>query len=143
MLHPEYPTVEGKYQMTRQWSVVLPGAFNRRFEDGNLVIWRPGFTIWVAVWGNDHNQSAPSRLGRIKADAAKQAFDIEEEQGTQPLRFSYRLKETADDKRCPAFYGFAVGQDGHVQIAFYFDDEADLVAAKEILRSLREEQVLH
>jgi hypothetical protein len=71
---------------------VLPGPFNRRFEDGNLVPWHPGFTItiWVAVWGNNHNQSAASRLGDIKKEVSEQAFDIDEEQGTTSLRFSYR-----------------------------------------------------
>jgi hypothetical protein len=142
VLHPGYPTVEGKYQMTREWSVLLPGPFNRRLEDGNLVLWCPGLTIWAAVWRNDHNKSAASRLGDIKAEVSEQAFDLEDEQDTKSLRFSYRLTESAD-RRCPSFYGFVVGQEGHVQLAFYFDDEADLAAAKEILRSLCEEQVLH
>jgi hypothetical protein len=139
-VHPEFPTVEEKYQMTRQWSVILPTQFNRRIERGNLVLWRPGFTIWVAVWGNNHNKSATSRLDDIKADVSKDAFDIQEEQGTNALRLSYRLKESVDDKRCPAFYGFVVGRDGHVQIAFYFDDESDLDAAKHILQSLDEKE---
>jgi hypothetical protein len=142
VLHPEFRIVEGKYQMTKEWSVVLPGRFNRRFEDDNLVLWRPGFTIWIAVWGNDHNQSPTWRLSRIKADISKEAFDVEEAHGTTALRFSYRLKESGEDKRRPAYYGFAVGQNGHVQMAIYFDDEASLDAAKHILQSLNEEKVL-
>lgn len=43
MLHPEFPVVVGRYQMTPDWAVTLPRPFNRRTEDGSLVFWRPGF----------------------------------------------------------------------------------------------------
>jgi hypothetical protein len=49
-LHPDYPTVEGTLSLTYSWSLVLPEKFNRRLDDGDLVIWRPGFTIRTAVW---------------------------------------------------------------------------------------------
>ena len=49
MLNPQFPIVEGRYQMTGEWSIALPGQFNRRIENQDLVIWRPGFTIWLAI----------------------------------------------------------------------------------------------
>lgn len=61
-LHPGFPVVQDTYQMTKEWSVTLPGRFNRRIEDGSLVLWRPGFTIWTSVWGNDKKESAEKRL---------------------------------------------------------------------------------
>jgi hypothetical protein len=57
LLHPKFPIVEGHYQLTEEWSVDLPEAFNRRIEEGQMVIWRSGFTIWMAIWNNDKNQS--------------------------------------------------------------------------------------
>lgn len=93
MLHPDFPVVEGRYQMTKEWSVTLPGKFNRRIEDGDLVIWRPGMTMWVAVWGNDKNENKESRLKRMRADISPQAFDVETSNTSNVLRLSYRLKE--------------------------------------------------
>ena len=29
MLHPDFPVVEGTFKMTNEWSVTLPGKFNR------------------------------------------------------------------------------------------------------------------
>jgi hypothetical protein len=138
VLHPDFPVVAGNYQMTKEWSIVLPDKFNRRIEEGSLVLWRPGFTMWVTVWGNDRNESAVQRLSRIKNDISKEAFDLEESKPEKIRRFSYRLKESSNDKRLPAFYCFAVGETGHVQMAIYFDKESDLKIAKKIFQSLNE-----
>lgn len=40
-LHPDFPVVEGLYRLTRDWELELPEKFNRRIEDGNMVLWRP------------------------------------------------------------------------------------------------------
>lgn len=138
MLHPKFPVVEGEYQMTKDWSITLPKKFNRRFEEGNLVIWRPGITLWIAVWGNDHGESREERLRQLRDSISADAFNVEELPGDDVLRLCYRLDEAAEDNRASAFYGFAVGFDGYVQMAVYFDQESELDLAKEIWRSLRE-----
>lgn len=138
MLHPDFPVVEGRYQMTREWSVTLPEKFNRRIEDGDLVIWRPGMTMWVAVWGNDNNESKESRLKRIQADISPQAFDVEISKTSGLLRLGYRLKEGNEQGAVPAYYCFAVGDSGHVQTAIYLDNENDVKSAQAICGSLGE-----
>jgi hypothetical protein len=49
-LHPDYPTIEGRYPLTSDWELDLPQKFNRRIEDGNMVLWRPGLTLRISVW---------------------------------------------------------------------------------------------
>ena len=49
-LHPDFPVIEGRYKMTEVWGISLDQKHNRRVEKGSLVIWRPGFTIWINVW---------------------------------------------------------------------------------------------
>jgi hypothetical protein len=137
-LHPEFPVVEGHYQMTQEWSVDLPTKFNRRFEESDLVIWKPGFTIWTTVWNNDKAESPDERLAWIKDDSSPDAFDAVAETSNGLLRYSYRLKEDSDDDRLPAFYCYAIGKAGHVQMAIYFDSPADLNTAQAIWRSLTE-----
>ena len=137
-LHPEFPVIEGRYQMTKEWSVDLPSKFNRRFEERDLVIWKPGFTIWTTAWNNDKSQSPDERLAWIRNDSTPGAFDAVTETSNGVLRYSYRLNENSDDCRLPAFYGYAIGRAGHVQMAIYFDSQDDLVAANSIWRSLTE-----
>ncbi len=137
-LHPDFPIVEGSYRMTRNWSVTLPGQFNRRIEDDDLVIWRSGLTLWIAVWGNDDDDPIAERYDWIKSDISDSAYDVEESADQGIRRLAYRLQEGAEDDRVAAFYCFAVGDSGQVQMAIYFDQESDVEIAKEIGNSLAE-----
>ena len=137
-LHPKFPVVEGRYQITKDWTVELPGQFNRRLEDESLVIWRPGFTIWTTVWNNDHDETPEQRLSWIQAESNPDAHSQETENDGGLIRYAYRLQEESDDERRPAFYCFAIGQGGHIQMAIYFDREDDLATAKRIWLSLKE-----
>lgn len=138
MLHPDFPVVEGQYQMTKEWSVSLPEKFNRRIEGGDLVIWRPGMTQWVVVWGNDKNEGKDVRLKRIRDRISPEAYDIRELKAGSVFRLSYRLKEGKEQGAVPGYYCYAVGDTGHVQMAIYLDNEKDVVSAQSICGSLSE-----
>jgi hypothetical protein len=138
MLHPDYPVIEGEYQLTNEWSITLPGQFNRRIEEGDLVIWRPGLTIWLVVWDNDDNETKEERLNWLQSEMSPGAFDIQKETD-QLLRLGYRLKEDSDDERVAGFYGYVIGECGYVQMAVYFGDEGDITVAEALWRSLEEQ----
>ncbi len=135
-LHPGFPVVEGPYQMTKDWALVLPRPFNRRIEDGQLVLWRPGHTIWVAAWGDERRLSPAEQLKSIRSTISREAFDIEEESDTSTARLGYRLIERRGKATVYAHYSFVTGQAGYIQMAQYLDDEGDLSAAKTIWRSI-------
>lgn len=136
-LHPDYPVVEGLHEMTANWSVVLPLPFNRRIEDGNLVLWRPGITAWIVVWGNDHNETVEARMQALKARRSPQAFGVQEFFQRDIGYCMYRVAEPADDQRVATFQCFAFAASGHVQMAVYFDSEDDLPTAEGLWRGLR------
>jgi len=138
MLHPDFPIVEGRYQMTSDWAVTLPRQFNRRIDEGSMVFWRPGITAWIVVWNNNNNKSQSERLEWLRSDISSDAFDPESVADGDVQRFSYRLTERRDEQIVHALYGFAIGVNSHVQLAIYFDDEADLETAREIFRTLEE-----
>ena len=138
MLHPEFPVVEGRYQMTKDWSVTLPGQFNRRIDDGSLVFWRPGITAWTVAWNNDKAESQQQRLDWLRRHTSPDAFGHEVLVDGDVTRFAYRLTEPREEGVVHALYAFAIGVDGHIQMAIYFDDESDLELAREIWRSLDE-----
>jgi hypothetical protein len=134
-LHPEFPVVEGRYEMTDEWTVDLPVPFNQRIEEDQLVFWRPGFTAWVNVWELD-GESPQERMESLKEMISPDAADLLEESAGEIQRLAYRMEEEDADGRQPGFYGFAVGSTGHVQVAMYFDDEEDAALAAQIWRSL-------
>lgn len=140
-LHPDFPVVEGQHQLTSEWAITLPEPFNRRIEDGDLVLWRPGITAWIAIWINDEGASIASRLDDLKAHMAPEAEDIEEHQADSTVYYAYRLAEEpdedTDDGRLPGYYCYAFDAGSHVQMAVYFDEEIEVEAARALHRSLR------
>lgn len=136
-LHPDFPVVTGKYQLTSTWSVDLPLKFNRRIEDGSLILWRPGITVYLIAWGNDHNESVETRLAQLKSEISPDAFEPREKQTSAETHFSYRLVENGVN----GLYGFVVTGSGYMQVAIYFDDESDIDIARAIFDSLTEDGV--
>jgi hypothetical protein len=133
-----FPTAAGNYVMTEDWSISLPGAFKRRFEDGSLVLWRQDVTVWIMVWNKPAKETKTTRLALLRKDVSRDAFDVQREESNGVLRFSYRLRESWGDAKAPAFYSFVVGECGHVQMAVYFDDERDVEVARTLWRGLKE-----
>jgi hypothetical protein len=123
----EFPYLLGRVSLSanQAWSMHLPIVFKMRIEDGQMVLWRPGFTIFLSIWNNDHGETTRDRLEHFKAHAADSAYDLREGESEDFLRFSYRLSEESEDERVAAFYCFVFGDNGHVQLSMYFDDEPD------------------
>jgi len=135
-LHPDFPVVHGEYQMTSDWAINLPIEFNRRVEDGSLVLWRPGFTIWIDARNNDLDRSTDEQLDWLKTLISKDAFDIKESNDNDMKLLTYRLSESMGDDRVPALHCFAVSSSGYVSLAIYFDKEVDLKIALSIAKGL-------
>lgn len=131
-----YPMAEGRYRLTKRWSIDLPGQFKKRIEGGDLCLWRPGLTIWLTAWNNDKNEGVSQRVQQLRADISPAAHDIAVEQKGSLSFLSCRLAEKSDDRRHDAFYGFVVSEDGHLQVAIYFDDERDAKTAQSLLKSV-------
>ncbi len=139
-LHPDFPVIEGRYRLTRDYDLDLPGRFNRRIEDGSMVLWHPGLTFWIAVWGRKDNQTAEETLAWILEDASPERTDELVEREGNIIRFTYRLNEE-DPERKPGRYvaisGYVISPLGHVQITAYCDDEQSETVGESVIRSVR------
>ncbi len=129
---PGFPLVDGRFALSKNWMLVLPAQYARRVEDGSLVLWRPGITLWINAWGNDRGESQAARLASMTAGISTAARDIQQATADRVTRFSYLLTEDGQE----ALYGFAFSDAGHLQMAIYFDDPADAATAREIALSV-------
>jgi hypothetical protein len=136
MLHPDFPVVKGKYQMTPEWSLTLGQEHNRRVDEGSLVLWRPDFTVWINIWGNDNNESIEERLKWITAESSPNAFDVNSVTKGSAHAFLYRLNETGNGKVTFSYNGYILANDSHVQVSVYFDSESEVSEAKSIIESI-------
>jgi hypothetical protein len=137
-LHPDFPIVTGNYQLTDQWWLDLPDRFNRRIEDGSLVLWRPELTFWAIAWGNDLGASQEERLASILESADPGRKDVQVERTPSLTRLTYELYEE-DSSRSPSSYtsisGYVLSNDGELQISAYCDTPAARSLAYRVLHS--------
>ena len=139
-LHPDYPIVTGNYRMTDEWSVVLPEAFNRRVEDGSLVLWRPALTFWITLWGNDKDAPAENRLASILEAASDLRKEQQVERAESLVRLTYELPDEDPSRAQPSYHsisGYVIAPAGHVQISAYFDTPAARTLGYQIIHSVQ------
>lgn len=135
-LNPDFQVVSDFHQLDDDWWITFPKQFNKRFEDSEVVFWHSGFTIWASVWNNDDGKSIQERLDWFRSRADASAFDEAESTDGSPARYSYRLNESRQKGVVYALYGFVFKDRGHLQIAFYFDQENDLNMARSLFESI-------
>ncbi|MEO8702441.1 MAG: hypothetical protein ABI867_20525 [Kofleriaceae bacterium] len=131
-----YPLVDGRHQLTDQWSLELPSQFARRIEEGSLVLWRPGLTIWLDAYGNDHRTSRTQRAKEMRSEISQRAVNIRETADNKITRLVYRLTESNAKGTLEAVYSFSFSDDGHLQMAVYFDVAADEAVADALAASV-------
>ena len=139
-LHPDYPIITGSDQMTDEWTLLLPEKFNRRFEDGSLVVWRPELTFWITIWGNDRGQSADERLASILETANDLRSEQQIDRSTGLVRLTYELPEKDASRRKPVYTsisGYVIGPTGHVQMSAYFDTPKARALGYEVIHSVQ------
>lgn len=138
-LHPDYPVVRGDYQFTDEWSAHLPEPFNRRIEDGQLVLWRPQLTFWIAVWGNDQGTPPETRLDSLLQRANPLRAEQQIERAGELIRLTYELPEHDDaraQQRYTSISGYVIAAAGHVQISAYFDSAQARSLAYQVMHSV-------
>ena len=110
---------------------------NRRLEEQDLVLWRPGYTIWMSIWGNDNNESINERIQWIETDSSTEAYDFSIDLNRTPPTVSYKLNDVRGEDVVYALYTFAFKDDGHIQMAIYVDHQSDFTTAQQIASSIQ------
>ena len=113
----------------------LPGEFARRVEDSSLVLWRPGLTVWLAAWNNDHQQDQATRLASIKDAASPLRFAEQESVADGVTRYGYRLRDRSPEGEIESVNAYAIAADGHLQMSIYSDDVSDEAVAWQLAGS--------
>jgi hypothetical protein len=137
MVGQDFPVVEGDQRLTDTWSFTLPGRFSQRVEDGSLVFWRPGFTVWIDVWHNNNARTPKEQCEEVRKATSSEAFDPRLVDQGAVVRYAYRLRESSEQGKVAGLYAFAFDVAGQVNAAFYFDAEDDLAVAEQIWLSIQ------
>lgn len=127
---PQFPIQSGKTRLNDEWNITLDGEYARRVEDGCLVLWNSGLTIWLDQYGNDKQQSIFERIDDWVAEISADAQDI-----TRGLdRFSYAQEE---DDGVFTLNGFVFNDSGHLLIEMSMDESSQLASARKLFNSIK------
>ena len=131
-----FADVSGNIDLSKSWAINLPETFKIRKEEGSLVFWKPGFTIWLTMMTNTPNYSVEDLFEGINSNKSPEAYDIKNEKNNNVQTLSYRLYESSGDSKVAAYYGFVISKAGFIQLAIYFDIETDVQLAAKIHRGV-------
>lgn len=112
-------------QITKNWFVNIDSSFQRRVEDGSLVFWQPGKTVWINCWGDGNRPTKLEAIQAIRQEAAPNRRQILDGEDGEMFRFVYALTETEGGTTRYAAYSFTLVEDEYLQMAVYFDSLGD------------------
>ena len=141
-LNPDFSVVSGDYVMTKGWRISLDDEFNRRIEDGSMVLWKPELTFWINVWNNERGASPDELLQEILVRANPERTAEKTTRGDATIHLTYELAE--DDAERPdsasgsraSINGFIIAAPGYVQVSAYADTPEAHDAAWRIIDSI-------
>lgn len=130
------PVEPGKVEVWSDWRFDVSERMLRRFDDGSLVVWRPGFTIFARGLQMKKTLPIETRIERLKKLMSKDATDFElaPAKGFQKMR--YRLVEKRRAKPQASVYLFAFAETQEIHLTIYYDDSKDLKEIEKIWSTL-------
>ncbi len=103
------------------WSLELEDGFERRTEEGDVVLWKPGRTVYAAVFDADnaHADSAIARLLKEHPTGPKRTFDRLE---PGLVGHAYLLPEGDGEGTYWGLNTWAASRGSVACVTFYFDE---------------------
>ena len=125
-----YPVDVGRVSVTDEWSFMVNSRMLRRFEDSELVIWKPGFTIWLSV--SLSGLSVADKIQKVLEDESAKGAEAEQETVGNLTKLRYFLEEEIDGNKQKSanIVGFAEGHEIYMSIYYDIDEvlpEIDLI----------------
>ena len=126
----------GTVNITHDWTFDLETGYDRRAEGGDVVLWKPGRTVYASVFDTD-GAEADDALAKLLADrpgTPKQTFDRVE---PGLAGHAYLLPEGEGPGRYWGLNTWTAAKGSVACVTFYFDDLDDLPWALAAWRSVR------
>jgi len=129
------PVNRGYVQINENWGFNVSSRMLRRFDEGDLVIWRPDFTIWLSVV-EDSEGTLEDRIAKSVKDISADKKDFERTEIDGLSKFRYSLVEETDGKKQTSSYIYGFEGDHKIYMAIYYDNKSSLEEIDDIWTSL-------
>ena len=131
-----HPVDRGLVQITADWSFEVLERMCRRYDDGSLVIWKPGFTIWMNSYSIDDDPKEKIIDNIIKTKSAE-STDFKEVEVGGLTKLRYHLEERNGPEVQCSYYFFGITNDNYLQMSLYYDSDEELEQIENIWETLK------
>ncbi len=117
-----YRAVEPGTVTLKNWQFAVSELMFRRIDQGDLVLWRPEFTIWISAFDSDDAEPNSKLEGMLKSISADHT-NLETKGSVGMEKVRYRLTENVDGNQQNGVYIHAFSRTHEIHLAVYYDDE--------------------
>lgn len=117
-----YPVDAGKIVVSSAWEFRISSRMLRRIDESSLVIWKPGFTIWLNAYTPNNNDIA-ERVDCILQIKSAEAYGLEQEASADFTKLKYYLVENTDGKKQTSANLFGFTKENEIHMSVYYDGE--------------------
>ncbi len=110
--------------ISEDWTFAVDADFQCRFENGSLVYWRPGHTVYIDVFDTELGEEVTA-IEAMLADRVREpqeTFDIDED---DLVSHAYLLPEDDAGRTYWGLNTLTASRGSLLAVSFYFDDEKD------------------
>jgi len=129
------PVEKGYVRITESWAFNVDSHMLRRFDNGSLVIWRPGFTIWLNAYTPD-NPNILERISNLLNRVSPNRIQLEQVDLDGLKKVRYFLDEEVDGESQSSAYIYGFTDSKELHIAIYFDDSDDKLEIQNIWETI-------
>lgn len=126
-------TADGSLHFGDGWILELPFQTRCREDDDGIVLWVPGFALWIRGFEYPSSMSLEDSLVYVAATVPDDAHERRETRTDELVLVSWRAKDDGRD----VLYVFGLQKERRVELAFFLKREKDLPFAHAIAESLR------
>lgn len=121
------PVGPGPVRFSDAWRLTAPTRLLRWLDGADLVLWRPGLQVMLAVYDGPADPAA--RLAELATQVHPDATHVERSLNGDVARLSFRLEEDGS----AAIFGFLRSAGHELHLVFHFEDEQSEAHARAML----------
>jgi len=129
------PVDKGKINITNEWSFDVSTRMVKRVDKGSLVIWRPGFTLWIDAY-KPEDKDISTREKKLLDIISPERINFESIRQDQLQKIRYELTEQTGEYVQKSAYIFGLTESQEIHITIYYDDPKSISEIDEIWNTI-------
>lgn len=129
------PVDKGNINITNEWSFNVSTRMVKRVDKGSLVIWRPGFTLWIDTYKSE-DKDISIREKKLLDIISPERINFESIRKDQLQKIRYELTEQSGGYVQKSAYIFGLTESQEIHITIYYDDPKSISEVDEIWNTI-------